>query len=147
MCHWDQILTFNLSVQKLAGHANTQTTLRYDRRDEKGSRAQAGADEWRLKGRGATCCRRRGRPGSLDPRGRRRNLRSLPREKRGMDSTRRWPTGESSRRHSRQTLYFGTGDLIPTEIEAGRKAAHESRMEMNRATSCPTCERFVSIAN
>ena len=45
-------------------------------------------------------------------------------------------------------MYFGTEDLIPTEIEAGRKAAQESRMEVNRATSsCPTCERFVSIAN
>lgn len=37
-------------------------------------------------------------------------------------------------------MYFGTGDLIPAELEAGKKAAHEFRKEVNRATTCPNCE-------
>ena len=44
-------------------------------------------------------------------------------------------------------MYFGTGSPIPDELEAARTAARQSRMAVNRTTSCPTCERFVSIAN
>ena len=44
-------------------------------------------------------------------------------------------------------MYFGTGNRIPAELEAGEKAARQSRMEVNRTTSCPTCELLVSIAN
>ncbi len=44
-------------------------------------------------------------------------------------------------------MYFGTGNPIPVELEAARKAARQSRMEVNRATSCPTCELLVSIAS
>ena len=44
-------------------------------------------------------------------------------------------------------MYFGTGDPIPTEIEAGKKAARQTRMGVNRTTSCPTCELLMSVAN
>ena len=44
-------------------------------------------------------------------------------------------------------MYFGTGSPIPDELEAARTAARQSRMAVNRTTSCPTCERFVSIAS
>ena len=44
-------------------------------------------------------------------------------------------------------MYFGTGDPIPAEIEAAKNTARQSRMEVNRATSCPTCELLVSITN
>jgi len=44
-------------------------------------------------------------------------------------------------------MYFGTGDPIPVEIESAKQAARQSRMEVNRATTCPTCELLVSIAN
>ena len=44
-------------------------------------------------------------------------------------------------------MYFGTGNRIPAELEADKKAAQESRKEVNRATSCPTCELQVSIAS
>ena len=44
-------------------------------------------------------------------------------------------------------MYFGTGDLIPTEIAAAKTAARQSRMEVNRTTWCPTCEPNESIAN
>ncbi len=44
-------------------------------------------------------------------------------------------------------MYFGNGNPIPAELEAANKAARQSRMEVNRATSCPTCELLVSIAN
>jgi len=37
-------------------------------------------------------------------------------------------------------MYFGTGNHIPQELEAGRKDARQSRLEVNRNTSCPTCE-------
>ncbi len=44
-------------------------------------------------------------------------------------------------------MYFGTGDPIPDELDAAKNVARESRMEVNRATLCPTCELLVSIAN
>ncbi len=44
-------------------------------------------------------------------------------------------------------MYFGTGSPIPDELEAARKAARQSRMEVNRATSCATCELLVSIGS
>ena len=44
-------------------------------------------------------------------------------------------------------MYFGTGDPIPNELDAAKNVARQSRMEVNRATSCPTCELLVSIAN
>ncbi len=44
-------------------------------------------------------------------------------------------------------MYFGTGDPIPDKLAAAKKAARQSRMEVNRATSCSTCERLLSIAN
>ena len=44
-------------------------------------------------------------------------------------------------------MYFGTGEPIPVEIESAKQAARQSRMEVNRATTCPTCERIQSIAN
>ena len=42
-------------------------------------------------------------------------------------------------------MYFGTGSPIPDELEAARTAARQSRMEVNRATSCPKCGVRVSI--
>ncbi len=40
-------------------------------------------------------------------------------------------------------MYFGTGNYVPDELEAGRKAARQSRLEVNRRNSCPTCEPLV----
>jgi len=36
-------------------------------------------------------------------------------------------------------MYFGTGAHIPDELDAAKKAARQSRMKVNRATSCPMC--------
>ena len=44
-------------------------------------------------------------------------------------------------------MYFGTGDHVPAELEAGKQAARQSRLEANRATSCPACEPLELIAN
>ena len=44
-------------------------------------------------------------------------------------------------------MYFDTGNHIPKELEASRKAARESRMEVNRTASCPTCEQRTSISS
>ncbi len=44
-------------------------------------------------------------------------------------------------------MYFGTGNDIPNQLEAARKFARHSRMEVNRKTSCPTCEPLMSIAS
>ena len=44
-------------------------------------------------------------------------------------------------------MYFGTGNDIPAELEAARKSARQSRMEVNRNMSCGTCEPLMSIAN
>ena len=43
-------------------------------------------------------------------------------------------------------MYFGTGKHIFQELETGRKDARQSRMEVNRNTSCPTCEPLTSIS-
>ena len=44
-------------------------------------------------------------------------------------------------------MYFGTGDQIPDELDAAKNVARQSRMDVNRATSCPTCEPLELIAN
>ena len=44
-------------------------------------------------------------------------------------------------------MYFDTGNHIPKELEATRKTAHESRMEVNRAASCTTCELVTLISS
>ncbi len=44
-------------------------------------------------------------------------------------------------------MYFSTGDRIPDELEAEKKAARESRIKLNRATSCPTCRPSELIAS
>ncbi len=44
-------------------------------------------------------------------------------------------------------MYIGTGSDIPKQLEASRIAAHQSRMEANRAQSCRTCEEMVSISS
>ena len=44
-------------------------------------------------------------------------------------------------------MYFGTGLRIPDELEAEKKAARESRIKLNRATSCPTCRPSELIAS
>ena len=43
-------------------------------------------------------------------------------------------------------MYFGTGNHIPQELETGRKDARQSRLEVNRNKSCPTCEPLTSIS-
>ncbi len=43
-------------------------------------------------------------------------------------------------------MYFGTGNDIPAELEATRKSARQSRMEVNRNTTCRTCQPLTSIA-
>ncbi len=44
-------------------------------------------------------------------------------------------------------IYFCTGDHIPDELEAAKKVARQSRMEVNRAVSCLTCQPLESIAS
>jgi putative transposase len=43
-------------------------------------------------------------------------------------------------------MYFGTGSKIPKKLETSRIAARKSRMDVNRAQTCPTCEEIVSIS-
>ena len=43
-------------------------------------------------------------------------------------------------------MYFGTGTHIPEELDGAKKAARQSRMEVNRATSCPTCQPLAALA-
>jgi transposase InsO family protein len=44
-------------------------------------------------------------------------------------------------------MYFGTGDHIPDDLRIAKKEARESRMEVNRSTSCPTCDPLAWINN
>ena len=37
-------------------------------------------------------------------------------------------------------LYFGTGEHVPAELEAAKKAARRARLENNRRATCETCE-------
>ena len=34
-------------------------------------------------------------------------------------------------------MYFGTGNSVPDELATAKAAARQSRMEVNRSTSCP----------
>ncbi len=43
-------------------------------------------------------------------------------------------------------MYFGTGDRVPDELDASKKAARQSQMKLNRETSCPTCRPLVALA-
>ena len=44
-------------------------------------------------------------------------------------------------------MYFGTGDHVPVELDIAKKDARQSRMEVNRATVCPTCQPLVALAS
>ncbi len=44
-------------------------------------------------------------------------------------------------------MYFGTGDHVPDELDVAKKVALQSRMDLNRATSCPTCRPSELIAS
>ncbi|MCH7920127.1 MAG: transposase [Planctomycetes bacterium] len=44
-------------------------------------------------------------------------------------------------------MYFGTGGHIPDDLNIAKKKARESRMEVNRSTSCPTCDPLAWINN
>ena len=44
-------------------------------------------------------------------------------------------------------MYFGTGDHIPAKLEAAKRAARRSRMKVNRAMWCPTCQPPVALAS
>ena len=44
-------------------------------------------------------------------------------------------------------MYFGTGAHIPKTLEAARLAARKSRLEVNRALQCRTCESVVSVGS
>lgn len=44
-------------------------------------------------------------------------------------------------------MYFGTGDRIPDELKTAKKVARQSRMMLNRATSCPMCRPSELIAS
>ncbi len=44
-------------------------------------------------------------------------------------------------------MYFGTGSKIPKKLETSRIAARKSRLDANRAQTCPTCEEIVSISS
>ena len=36
-------------------------------------------------------------------------------------------------------MYLGTGDRIPNELETAKRVARQSRMKLNRSTSCSNC--------
>ncbi len=42
-------------------------------------------------------------------------------------------------------MYFATGEEIPQQLEDDRIAARESRLKLNRAQTCQTCEELVDI--
>ncbi len=44
-------------------------------------------------------------------------------------------------------MYFGTGAHIPDELDAAKKVARQSRMKLNRETSCPSCQPLVALAS
>ena len=44
-------------------------------------------------------------------------------------------------------MYFGTGDRIPDELEAAKKVTRQSRMKLNRSTSCRICKPLELIAS
>ena len=44
-------------------------------------------------------------------------------------------------------MYFGAGADIPKQLQDARLAARKSRMEANRAQSCPVCEETVSVSS
>ncbi len=44
-------------------------------------------------------------------------------------------------------MYFGTGSSVPDNLSAAKQSARLTRMEVNRATTCPTCERIETNAN
>ncbi len=44
-------------------------------------------------------------------------------------------------------MYFGRGEHIPDQLAAAKKAARQSRLKVNRATTCPTCEPPKPIVN
>ena len=44
-------------------------------------------------------------------------------------------------------MYFGTGDRIPDELDAAKKVARQSRMKLNRSTSCLICCPLELIAS
>ncbi len=44
-------------------------------------------------------------------------------------------------------MYFGTGMHVPEELDAAKKVARQSRMEVSRATLCTTCQPLVALAS
>ena len=42
-------------------------------------------------------------------------------------------------------MYFGKGDEIPQQLEDSRVAARESRLKLNRAQTCQTCDELADI--
>ena len=47
--------------------------------------------------------------------------------------------------HTPDEIYFGTGSAIPDQLKSARETARQSRKEVNRSTSCPTCELELAI--
>ncbi len=37
-------------------------------------------------------------------------------------------------------MYFGHGDAVPDELDAGKREARQGRLDVNRALSCLICE-------
>lgn len=44
-------------------------------------------------------------------------------------------------------IYYGTGDRVPDELDAAKKVARQSRMEVNRTTMCPVCRPLVALVS
>ncbi len=44
-------------------------------------------------------------------------------------------------------MYFGTGGHIPDELDAAKTVARQSRMKLNRETSCQICRALELIAS